>query len=481
MSRDSESKSNPRIPADRPADEDPQHGIPRRGLLQVLAATGLLGSITPGAARPTGQRRVTAQSRRAIATQTTGEWTQQAKLTPDDGDSGDGFGRSVALVGGTAVIGVYSEDNPNGDHAGSAYVFERTDGAWTQQAKLTADDGDNGDEFGETVALTEGKAAIGAPGDEDPNGFEAGAAYVFERTDEAWTQQAKLTPDDGDSYDYFGRSVALAGETAAIGAPGDEDPNGLVSGSAYVFERTNGSWTQQAKLAPDGGDTGDEFGQPVALTEETALIGASDDGNRRFDAGVVYVFERADGAWTQQAKLALDDGDSANLFGRSVTLTEGTALIGTSDDEDPNGEFDGSAHLYERTNGSWTRQAMLNPDDGDSGLDFGRSVALAGGTALIGAPGDEDPNGENAGSAYVFTGGLSPVVGNSPPTDPDGDGRYEDINGDGTFDIVDVQALFANLDSDVVQNNPEAFDFNGDGQVDVVDVQALFAELNEDA
>jgi hypothetical protein len=219
------------------------------------------------------------------STGTTSSSEQQAKIVADDGDNEDYFGASVALSsdGTTALIGAFADEDPNGEDAGSAYVFENSGGSWSQQAKLTADDG--GDAFGVSVTMSSDgtTALIGASGDEDPNGetqynFGAGSAYVFDNSDDSWTQQAKLAADDGDGDDGFGVSVALSsdGTTALIGASIDEDPNGERAGSAYVFDNSGDSWNQRSKLAADDGESYDSFGGSVAMSSDgtTALIGA---------------------------------------------------------------------------------------------------------------------------------------------------------------------------------------------------------------
>lgn len=146
------------------------------------------------------------------------------------------------MAGTTALISAWPDDDPNGEDAGAVYVFEGSGDSWQQATKLAPEDGDRQDEFGTGVALgTDGSTAlIGARVDEDPNGGRGfasggGSAYLFRRVGNGWTRAAKLAATDRDGADQFGGAVALGGNTALIGADADEDPNGELSGSAYVF------------------------------------------------------------------------------------------------------------------------------------------------------------------------------------------------------------------------------------------------------
>ena len=165
-------------------------------------------------------------------------WTQQAKLLASDGTAGDSFGYAVSLDGNTALIGAISDDD-NGVDSGSAYVFTRTGTTWTQQAKLLASDGAAQDYFGLSVSLKGDTALIGVP-QSIGNGNYSGSAYIFTRTGTTWTQQAKLLASDGADGDSFGGSVSLASDTALIGAFLN-DGNGTDSGSAYVFTKGSGN------------------------------------------------------------------------------------------------------------------------------------------------------------------------------------------------------------------------------------------------
>jgi hypothetical protein len=330
--------------------------------------------------------------------------TQQAKLTPEDGDSDDGFGKSVAIDGDTALVGAWLDEDPNGDNAGSAYVLTRSGGNWSLQDKLTPDDGDSDDRFGTDVALDGDTAIVGADQDDLGSPRFPGSAYVFTRSGGSWSQQDKLLPaDDGGS---FGASVDIGGDTAIVGALTDEDPNGFRAGSAYIFTRSGSSWNRVQKLLGDN-DPNDNFGSDVALDGDVALIGAFTDeglaGN--VNAGAAYVYTRSSGTWGVEQKLAPSDGAEdpvTDRFGVRVALDGDTALIGSPSDDNPSGNGAGSAYVYTRSGGNWSRQQKLLADDGD-GFDAFGAVALQGDTALIGAGGDEDPNGDDAGSAYVFT------------------------------------------------------------------------------
>ncbi len=364
-------------------------------------------------------------------------WTQTAKLTTDDGASGDRFGSSVAISGDTAIIGAPGDDD-RGGNSGSVHVFERVGGVWTQAAKLTASDGAAGDEFGVAVAINGDNAIVGAPGDDDRGNF-SGSAYVFERVGGAWTQTAKLTADDGAAGDQFGWSLAIDGDSAIIGAWAD----GSGSGSAYVFGRVGNAWTQTAKLTANDGAAGDQFGWSLAIDGDSAIIGTVGDDDF---TGSAYVFERVGGAWTQAAKLTAGDGPSGAEFGASVAMVGDTAIVGAPAD---NGQIfnSGSAYVFERVGGAWAQAAKLTADDGSDGDQLGRSVAISGDTAIIGAPFDDDL-GSTSGSAYVI-----PLTRTND--------CCADIDRNGVLDAADF-FLFL----DYFAAGDSRADFTGDGIID---------------
>jgi hypothetical protein len=276
-------------------------------------------------------------------------WTQQAKLLPVDVPAGAQFGISVSLNGDTALIGANRDDN-NGVFSGSAYVYTRTGTNWTEQAKLIASDGEAEDRFGYSVSLSGDTALIGS--EDGDNGPNSGSAYVFTRAGTTWTFQAKLHASDAAAGDAFGYSVSLSGDTALIGAWFDQD-NGVDSGSAYVFTRSGSSWTQQQKLLPSDGAAGDWFSayHAVALDGDTALIGAWYDDDMGTNSGSAYMFTRTGTTWTQKQKLTASDGAAGDGFGIAVALSGDTAFIGAALDDD-NGHDSGSTYVFTKEGGT---------------------------------------------------------------------------------------------------------------------------------
>lgn len=328
---------------------------------------------------------------------------EQAKLTASDAATDDKFGISVALSGDTAVIGAWGDDTQAGVDAGAAYVFVRSGTSWIQQAKLTASDAAAYDVFGYSVAVSGETAVVGALGDSHAGGTVAGSAYVFVRSGTSWIQQAKLTASDAAASDNFGNSVALEGDTALVGTVWDDNAGGLDSGSAYVFVRSGTSWTQQAKLIASDAATNDLFGTSVALSGNTAVVGAREDNHSGgTDAGSAYVFVRSGTSWTQQAKLTASDAATDDWFGVSVALSGDTAVVGTIGDDHSGGTNAASAYVFARSGTSWSEQAKLTASDAATDDGFGCSVALLGDTAVVGARGDSHAGGAIAGSAYVF-------------------------------------------------------------------------------
>ena len=215
---------------------------------------------------------------------------QEAKLTAADAAERDRFGISVSLSGARALIGAYFDDDA-GESSGSAYVFLFDGATWTQEAKLTASDAVAFDQFGYSVSLSDDRALVGAYFDDDA-GESSGSAYVFAFDGATWSQEAKLTANDAEAFDRFGYSVSLSDERALVGAPLDDDA-GTDSGSAYVFAHDGGAWVQEAKLIADDAAENEVFGGAVSLLGERALVSALGEGGMGEGSGSAYVFQLA--------------------------------------------------------------------------------------------------------------------------------------------------------------------------------------------
>lgn len=313
--------------------------------------------------------------------------TETQKILPEDGARWDLFGDAVAIFGNTAVIGARGDDD-NGSSSGSAYLFNAMTGE--RIAKLTARDGAKDDRFGASVGIFGNTAIVGARGD-DENGFASGSAYLFDAT--TGEQIAKFTPRDGEENDRFGASVGIFGNTAIIGAAGDSD-NGESSGSAYLFDIRTGE--QTAKLLASDGAMRHYFGGDVAISGNTAIVGASGDRHKGPGGGSAYLFDTRTGE--QIAKLVAMDGVDLDYFGDSVAISGNIAVVGAWRKDDPSYN-QGAAYLFDATTGE--QIAKLKHDDVSSAFLFGYAVAISGDLAVIGAIG-EAASRNPGGSAYLF-------------------------------------------------------------------------------
>jgi hypothetical protein len=338
--------------------------------------------------------------------------TQAAKLTASDAAINDGLGGSVSISGDTIVAGAAGDGL-----SGSAYVFVKPPGGWsdmTETAKLTPSDGASSAEFGISVGISGDTIVVGARGDDD-NGTSSGSAYVFTKPPGGWatgTENAKLTASDGDDYDYLGNAVAIDGGTIVAGAHGDDD-RANAAGAAYVFARPGGGWTtgtETAKLTASDGAAQDFFGMAVAVEGDTVVAGASaDDVGSNADQGSAYVFKRGTGwtSGTETAKLTASDGALQDEFGKAVAVSGDVVVAGAHYDDWGTGIIfnEGSAYVFEKPGSGWadmTETASLRASDGEASDEFGMSVALDGSTLVIGCYRDGVGGSPDQGSAYVF-------------------------------------------------------------------------------
>lgn len=372
-------------------------------------------------------------------------WSQQAVLLPDVSVRSQFFGVSVAIDGDTIVVGAAqdgSEDSPGG----AAYVYTRNGTTWTLAAKLKSPSGRH-DGFGMSVAVEGDTIAIGATGS---NISTSAAAYIYKRSNANWGLQVKLQPSNPQALNNFGISLALHGNTLVVGGWGNS--LGINWGGAYVFNRDGDTWSEQALLQPDNAPATNShrFGDAVAIYGDTIVVGDPDGYEGSVWTGVGYVYSRTGTVWTQTAKLFAGDRrlikgftdphDNEGHLGDSVAIIGDTIALGNYSGLG-DGIGHGTVHVFERAADGWRESKVLRP----SGFygDFGISVALDRTKVVAGAPGSAGQNNRwPAGAAYVFE-----------QTNPDRDG-------DGVPDASDNCPSMPNVDQ---SNN------DGDGAGDVCD------------
>lgn len=329
-------------------------------------------------------------------------WAEQAKLSARDGTPRDEFGLGVAISGDTIAIGSRKNDIGANEDQGFVSIFERVGNIWTETAKLTASNGAESDLFGHSVAIHGNTVVAGAPQVDFGPYASYGAAYVFVRAGNGWAQQAMLQATDGFTSDSFALTVAIEADTVVIGASRHDAGGNPNQGAVYVFVRNGNNWVQQAKLTANDGISYDEFGRSVAISGETILIGSLAKIGANDYQGSAYVFVREGGVWMQQAKLTAPDGANNDRFGFAVALAGDTAVIGSAGDDIGPHANQGSVHVFEREQGEWTKRSKLTTSDGSTFDSLGYSVAISGDTVVAGAIGDDEAANLDQGSAYLF-------------------------------------------------------------------------------
>lgn len=315
-----------------------------------------------------------------------GVWQEAQILTPSDGQSGDAFGWGLALGPGVAFCGAYLHDTAVLTE-GAVYVFEEVAGAFTETQKLVSPDPDPSDYFGLSLDSDGTTLVVGCPRDVQAQGL-VGCAFVYEEVGGTWAEVQKLVPLDPASQKELGWSVAIDGDVAVLGAPGDSFTR---KGAAYVFRRVGGTFVQEQKLVASNGASNDRLGISVAVHGDTILVGAEHTS----DAGAVYVFRDTGSGWVEEAFLQPADSLPDQLFGLSLDVDgAGNAVIGRPDIY---GFNIGDVHVYRRSATGWLASIRLV----STSLAFdalGRMVCIDGGRILAGAP----KGNFNKGIGYLY-------------------------------------------------------------------------------
>lgn len=444
----------------------------RRNRRSVLASLGVLGTASvvgctsftgrseePPASPPTVEptttlRPPTTETAPTTATSTTTPGPTAtmprgvSKVLAEDDGRCYLFGSSVAASGETVLVQAPSVKTEDGAGQGAVYIFERKGKRWRRQAKIDSSV-TSWELHGaySRIALDGSTALVRSYHRES----EKSRVLVFERTDSGWGLQTTF-PLDSESSKFFGESLDLQGETALVSGQWEKQVDGSVSGGVYVFEQIDRKWQRKSMIAPEEMSIDDEVGETIALDNGTAFVshfradhtdsvdvfkreGATwsqsdmltksgtqgKDDTSAFGAsiaawgntvlvgapwdegkGAVYAFECSEGKWGRKQRLTASDGDSEDIFGIETALNDDFAIIAASRDEDPNGDHAGSAYVFERRDGTWKERAKLVAPDGEPSDMFGWSVAMTDKIAVIGARRDDNVRGTNAGGVYLY-------------------------------------------------------------------------------
>lgn len=320
----------------------------------------------------------------------TGAITQEAKLLPDVGNNFFQFGESVATNGTEIAVGC-----TNGNDVGQTFIFTRSGNTWTQTAKVSGDA--RSGFFGTATQISSKYLIIGANRENrDMTVVQTGAVYFYDKSGNAWNKLTKLTSPNRITNGLFGNSISLEGERVVIGAPGDKG-----TGQAYVYLRSGNAWNLEATLSATDLTAGDFFGGSVSLKGDLAAVGAIQHNAKGAGSGAVYIYRRNGTTWSQVTKIFPADGDAGDNFGDEVAVLNGYVVVTAPADEEK-GSFTGTGYVYKQQGNSWVLDQKVFSLDPNNNEVFGISLGAANnGTLVFGATGD-NASGVVIGAAYVL-------------------------------------------------------------------------------
>ena len=323
---------------------------------------------------------------------------EQQKIEGTGLQDGDNFGNAVAVSGNWAIVGASHADDILVE-SGAAYVFERTASGWVERQRLKASDPATNAGFGHSLQIEGTTIAVGAPGAYHQGIQYVGAVYIFELSGGTWTQTWKLTPGDAAMNYACGYSVALSGSRLIAGAIG-EWHMGLHTGAAYIFEKIAGTWTQLAKVIASDGDIGHNFGYSVALQGDLAVVGAVGVPQGTIgNVGAAYVFEKQGTQWPETQKLHPPNPSPTQYYAFSIGLTSDSILVGASNNH-LGATAGGAVFIYQHPAAYWVQTQILMPADLATSDYFGTSLSVSGEHVVIGSYSADLAPAE--GASYIF-------------------------------------------------------------------------------
>ncbi len=341
-------------------------------------------------------------------------WDELIKANALEIEANDMYGISVSISDNFAIVGAWTEDENALEQdslkdAGSAYIFEKQNGVWTQVQKIVASDRAENDAFGISVAISGNYAFVGAEReDHDVDGnnefISSGSVYIFERQNGSWVEVQKIVASDRDTGDRFGYSTSVSCDYAIVSAHGKDA--GI--GCAYIFERQNGSWAEVKKIEASDREAGDWYGYSVSISGNYAIVGAPHKNEGAITHyGGAYIYYKDQGGsnnWGQQQKIvALNNKTAEDWFGVSVSISGNYAIVGAyGQSYDADGldfkEHAGSAYIFYKDQGgsnNWGQQQKIVASDRNTSHRYGCAVSISDDYAIVGAY-----SKNNSGGAY---------------------------------------------------------------------------------
>lgn len=330
--------------------------------------------------------------------------------------TGDNFGVSTAMGNEFAVAGAFTDDVDSKVDQGSVTVFKKESGKWTFYTKITASDGQAGDNFGRSVAISGDLIFIGSPMNNSLENNDEGAVYVYKIVDGTIQFQQKIRGNGASTDDRFGSAIVVKEGELVIGAPYDDIGPNADQGSVYFFSLTEvGQWVQYQKYFYPNGGPSDLFGNGISLDSNQLSVGnecVNVSFNYGYSQNAVHLFNKTDGVWVHQVKINQPDNfDKRDGFGISTSLKGDILVVGAWLHDIPTGNKDrGAAYVFKRNGGSWQLIQKIVPTDVSSGAPgntygdyFGYSMSRDGNSLLIGANWEDfSPSVNDRGVVYLF-------------------------------------------------------------------------------
>jgi hypothetical protein len=353
---------------------------------------------------PTASIFSNSQGAKLIFEKSGGDWVKVGQVGKDNVAEDDWFGTSVAIDGNTVVVGAPGPVSGTSTIPGEAHVFTRVGATWVHAQKLVPNDGNPNDHFGVSVAIDGDMIVVFAGAGDSPTNFTWGAAYVYRFVGGVWALEAKLNTSETIGASTYGtHPLAISGDTIAIGY---SRAGGTTSGAVFIFDRVSGVWSETTKLVPSDLVSGDFFGTSLALQGDTLVATSGLDGNPLSSGGSAYVFRRDAGIWTEDQKLIASNNVANLRFGNAVALDGDRLLISALEFNVPSTDARGAIYYFEQSANIWSEAQILRAplDTADSRI--GTWVALSGESAIATTQRSDTTPGQAAFQVFRLIGGT---------------------------------------------------------------------------